>query len=152
MKLFRKSGSGGLPSGKVMAKNPRAPSTLETWALKPPGRAQTDRITSSADPNHGTDPLRTAGTGISPTARISRRTVAAALGCGGDDAARQRRCAGRAIGGARDRTPRTAHDPEGGAAAGAGRGRRLAARGLAACEFARDAKAARSCHRNAAVA
>ena len=40
--------------------------------------------------------------------------------------------------------------PEGGAAAGAGRGRRLAARGLAARESARDAPAARSCHRHAA--
>ena len=45
---------------------------------------------------------------MAASARLSRRAGAAALGCGRDDAARQRRRARRTAGGTRDRAPRAA--------------------------------------------
>ena len=75
--------------------------------------------------------------------------VAAALGRGSDDAARQRRCARRAARRARDRASRAAHLAAHLPAARSRPGQRPGPRGLAAREPARDAPPARSRDRHA---
>src|SRR4051794_37874136 len=105
------------------------------------------RKTTAQD--HVSQPLPTTRAGMAPPACLPRRAVAAALGCGGDDAARERGGARRAGGGARDGVPRAADHTQGDTAPGPGAGGRTWPGGLAGLEPARDAPAARPRYRHA---